>query len=195
MSEFQMLEISIAVYLAIGVVLVCIGPVAENISREIDQARGTPMSNAFMQREQPPESKLLLARITITVGFVLLWVVFIWGVLKEHWNIQATRKRVQERSKGLWFSYIGGHGTVKCKDCDHNEEITSFLHGINSSSTGFQCQACGKFAAIASGGPGKANEYEESLVCRCGGSLDREKIIFCSSCKSKNLSYQTLYIT
>ena len=190
-----MLEISIAVYLAIGVVLVFIGPVAENISREIDRARGTPLSNAFMEREQPSESKLMLARITITVGFVLLWVVFIWGVLKEHWNIQATRKRVQERSKGLWFSYIGGHGTVSCKECEHNEEITSFIHGINSSTTGFQCQACGKFAAIGSGGPSRANEYEKSLVCECGGKLERQKKIFCSNCKSHNLSYQTLFMT
>ena len=190
-----MLEVSIAVYLAIGVVLVCIGPVAENISREIDRARGSPLSNAFMGRKQPSESKLLLARITITIGFVLFWVVFIWGILKEHWNIQDSRISVQERSKGLWFSYMGGHGTVSCKDCNHSEEVTSFIHGINSCSSGFQCQGCGKFASIRSGGPGKANEYEESLVCRCGGSLDREKIIFCSSCKSKNLSYQTLYIT
>jgi hypothetical protein len=190
-----MLEILIAVYLAIGILLVAIGPVAENIAKEIDRARGTPLSNAFMEREQPSETKLQLARITITVGFVLLWVVFIWGVLKEHRNIQATRKSVQERSKGLWFSYIGGHGTVMCKDCEHNEEITSFIHGINSSTTGFQCQACGKFASIRSGGPGKANEYEESLVCKCGGGLDREKIIFCPNCQSKNLSYQTLYIT
>ena len=193
--EFNVLEISIGVYLAIGILLVAVGPVAENIAKEIDRARGTPLSNAFMEREQPSESKLMLARITITVGFVLLWVVFIWGILKEHWNIQVTRKRIQERSKGLWFSYIGGHGTVRCKDCEHNEEITSFIHGINSSTTGFQCQACGKFAAIGSGGSGRANEYEESLVCKCGGCLDREKIIFCPSCQSKNLSYQTLYMT
>jgi hypothetical protein len=193
--EFNVLEISIAVYLAIGILLVAVGPVSENIDKEIDRARGTPLSNAFIEREQPSESKLILARITITVGFVLLWVVFIWGVLKEHRNIQATRKKVQERSKGLWFSYIGGHGTVRCKDCEHNEEITSFIHGINSSTTGFQCQACGKFASIESGGPGKANEYEESLVCKCGGGLDREKIIFCPSCHSKNLSYRTLYMS
>ena len=190
-----MLEICIGIYIAIGILLVSFGPVTENISKEIDRARGTSLSNAFMERQQPSELKLLLAKITITVGFVLLWVVFIWGVLKERWNIQATRKRFQERSKGLWFSYIGGHGTVRCKDCELNEEITSFIHGINSSTTGFQCQACGKFASIGSGGPGKANEYEESLVCKCGGCLDREKIIFCPTCQSKNLSYQTLYIT
>jgi hypothetical protein len=72
-----MLEISIGIYIAIGILLVSIGPVAENISKEIDRARGTPLSNAFMEREQPSERKLLLARITITIGFILLWIVFI----------------------------------------------------------------------------------------------------------------------
>ena len=43
-----MLEISIAVYLAIGILLVAVGPVAENIAKEIDRARGTPLSNVFM---------------------------------------------------------------------------------------------------------------------------------------------------
>ena len=70
--ECNVLEISIAVYLAIGILLVAVGPVAENIDKEIDRARGTPLSNAFMERERPSESKLMLARITITVGFVLL---------------------------------------------------------------------------------------------------------------------------
>jgi hypothetical protein len=79
-----MLEISIGIYIAIGILLVSIGPVAENISKEIYRARGTPLSNAFMEREQPSERKLLLARITITIGFILLWIVFIWGILKEH---------------------------------------------------------------------------------------------------------------
>lgn len=121
--------------------------------------------------------------------------VFIWEVLKEHWNIQATRKRIQEKSKGLWFSYIGGHGTVKCKDCDHNEEITSFIHGINSSTTGFQCKVCGKFAAITSGGPSKANEYDKSLICECGGNLERQKALFYPRCQSKNMFYEMQYIT
>ena len=54
-----MLEIFIGIYIAIGILLVSIGPVAENISKEIDRARGTPLSNAFMEREQPSERKLL----------------------------------------------------------------------------------------------------------------------------------------
>ena len=193
--EYNVLEISIAVYLAIGILLVAVGPVAENIANEIERARGTPLSNAFMERKQPSELKLMLARITITIGFVLLWIVFIWGILREHWDIQDTSKRVHEKSKGLWFSYMGGHGTIRCKDCNHTEEVTSFIHGTNSSSSGFQCQGCGKFASIRSGGSGKANEYEDSLVCECGGSLERKKVLFCPQCKSEDLSYRTLYIT
>ena len=183
------------IYIAIGILLVSFGPVTENISKEIDRARGTSLSNAFMERQQPSERKLLLARITITIGFVLLWIVFILGILKEHWNIQDTRKTVHEKSKGLWFSYMGGHGTVSCKVCYHTEDVTSFIHGTNSSSSGFQCQGCGKFTSIRSGGPGKANEYEDSLICECAGSLEREKVLFCSQCKSEDLSYRTLYIT
>ena len=38
-------------------------------------------------------------------------------------------------------------------------------------------------------------EYEASLVCECGGPLDREAILFCPGCRSKNLSYDMTYIT
>ena len=37
--------------------------------------------------------------------------------------------------------------------------------------------------------------YQESLKCDCGGKLEREQILFCPKCKSKNLSYDMGYIT
>jgi hypothetical protein len=37
--------------------------------------------------------------------------------------------------------------------------------------------------------------YQATLFCECGGSLDREKALFCPSCKSTNLSYSMKYIT
>ena len=77
----------------------------------------------------------------------------------------------------------------------HNESITSFTHGRDSSTAGFQCQACGKFAAINSGGPGKAKEYQNSLICECSGKFEREKVLFCPECQSKNLSYDMEFIT
>jgi hypothetical protein len=184
-----------AIYFFIGILLGTIGPVGKDISKEVERARGTPLTNAVMKRDAPSETKLFLFKVIVTIGFVLLWPIFIYGITKERRRGIALEKRLEEKSKGLWFSYMGGHGKITCKDCDHSEEVTSFIHGINSSSSGFQCQGCGKLSSIKSGGPGKANQYEESLQCSCGSDLDREKVIFCPSCKSHNLSYQTLYIT
>jgi len=116
--------------------------------------------------------------------------------MKEHNRSFALDKKLEdERAEGIWFHYMGGNGTITCKDCDHSEEVTSFIHGIKSSNSGFQCQGCGKLSSIRAGGPGRADEYEESLECECGGALKRDKVIFCPSCKSKNLSYQMQYIT
>jgi hypothetical protein len=183
------------IYILIGILLGTVGPVGKDISKEVERARGTPLTNAFYEREAPAETKLLLFRVIVTLGFILLWPFFIYGIFKERRREIELEKRLEEKSKGLWFSYMGGHGKITCKDCDHSEEVTSFIHGINSSSSGFQCQSCGKFSSIKSGGPGKANQYEESLICSCGGILERDKVLFCPSCKSQNLSYLTMYIT
>jgi len=116
--------------------------------------------------------------------------------MKEQNKSVALDNRLKDEiAEGIWFHYMGGHGIIICKDCDHREEVTSFIHGINSSSSGFQCQGCGKLTSIKAGGPGRANEYEEILECECGGSLKRDKVIFCPSCKSKKLTYQMQYIT
>jgi len=37
--------------------------------------------------------------------------------------------------------------------------------------------------------------YQDTLVCNCGGRLDKEQILFCPNCKSKNLDYEMKYIT
>ena len=183
------------IYILIGILLGTVGPVGKDISKEVERARGTPLTNAFYEREPPSETKLLLFRVIVTLGFILLWPFFIYGIFKERRREIELGKRLEEKSKGLWFSYMGGHGKITCKDCDHSEEMTSFTHGIDSSTSGFQCQKCGKISSIHGGGRGQANEYEQSLVCECGGSLERSKVLFCPDCKSKNLSYQMKYIT
>jgi hypothetical protein len=149
-----------------------------------------------MEREAPSEIKLFFFRITITLGFVFLWPFFIYGIMKEHSKSVALDKRLaDERAEGIWFHYMGGHGVITCKDCDHSEEVTSFIHGVNISSAGFQCQTCGKLSSIRAVGPERGDERKESLKCNCGGQLKRDKVIFCPTCKSKNLSYQMQYIT
>jgi hypothetical protein len=41
-------EIAVATYLLIGIFLGTIGPAGKNIAKEVDSARGSPMTNAFM---------------------------------------------------------------------------------------------------------------------------------------------------
>jgi ribosomal protein S27E len=190
-------EILILTYFAIGVLLGTFGPAGNQISEEVARTRGSPLTNALAEREQPSELKLALFRVIITVGFILLWPVFIYGIVKDQRDKAASMKAFQDKhAEGLWFQYsMGGGGDLSCNDCSYSEEVTSFIHGISSSSTGFQCQACGRFAAIESGGPGQVNEYARKLVCDCGGPLEREKVVFCPNCRSKNLTYDLRVIT
>ena len=189
------IEISGIIYLLVGLLLGTVGLGGKEISDEVKGARGSEFTNALMEKNPPSEFKLMLFRLIATAAFILVWPIFTYSIMKERKKQVDLEKILEEKSKGLWFSYIGGCGKIRCNDCDHSESITSFIHGINSCSTGFQCQSCGKLTSIKSGGPGRANEYEESLECECGGKLDRDKVIFCPSCKSENLIYQLEFIT
>jgi hypothetical protein len=189
------LAIAALAYLLVGLLLGTLGPGGQDIAEHIKRARGTPLLNAAMERTPPSERRLLWARLAITVAFALLWPIFTYGILKDRRELAAARKAVAEESKGLRYCYMGGCGTITCKDCHHSEEVTSFIHGIDNSVSGYQCQWCGKLHAIDSGGPGRAHANEHRLTCDCGGPLDRDKVLFCPSCKSQSLSYFMRYIT
>jgi hypothetical protein len=182
-------------YLLVGLLLGTLGPGGQDIAKEITRARGTPLTNAVMQREQPSERKLFGFRVVLTVAFILLWPIFIYGIMKARRLASAVEKDLAEKSKGLRYCYMGGCGTITCKECRHSEDITSFIHGIDSSVSGFQCQWCGKLHSVNASGRGQARQYERSLVCDCGGPMDREKVLFCPGCKSQNLSYDLREIT
>lgn len=193
MSDF--LGLAAVLYLLLGTTLCTLGPGGKAIAKEIKRARGTPLSNAAKESKAPSELKLLVFRLVLTAGFTLLWPIFIYGMFKERRLAAAVEQELREKSKGLWFSYMGGSGTIACNDCGHSEEVTSFIHGIDSSVSGFQCQACGQLHSVKAGGPQQANQYERELVCECGGQLDRDKVLFCPSCKSHALSYTMQFIT
>ena len=192
----NLFEIVLVIYFFVGTLLATIGPAGKDITVEVDRIRGSSLLDAYLEREPPSKLKLWVFRAFITAGFILLWPVFIFGIMKAQKNTKEQDQVFEdERAQGLWFHYLGGYGAISCKDCMHSESITSFTHGRDSSTAGFQCQSCGKFAAIRSGGPGKAEEYQSSLNCECGGKFEREKVLFCPECRSKNLSYDMEFIT
>ena len=75
-----------AIYFFIGIFLGTIGPVGKDISKEVEKARGTPLTNAVMERKAPSETKLILFRLIVTTGFVLFWPFFIYGISSVRLN-------------------------------------------------------------------------------------------------------------
>lgn len=91
----------------------------------------------------------------------------------------------------LRFSRMGGKGNFYCNECGYEQELVSFLHGIQDwTSTGYQCQACGKFHEIE-----RDHELTAEPMCDCGGSLSREKPLFCPVCRSYKVGYHMTLIT
>jgi hypothetical protein len=94
-----------------------------------------------------------------------------------------------EKDTYLYFWKIGGIGIIQCLDCNYQKEIVSFTHGLNTSTTGLQCQLCGQFQSI------KDWHNNKQIHCSCGGILEREKKLFCPKCKSKKIQYNMSFIT
>ena len=114
--------------------------------------------------------------------------------MKKPLKLIENPRPLEQMSEGLWFNLLGGAGTIRCLDCKHSEEITSFIHGVGSIS-GFQCPSCGKLSSVKSGRLKRANNADKKLVCACGGTLERDKVIFCPSCRSKELFYEMTFIS
>lgn len=107
----------------------------------------------------------------------------------------------------LCFSRMGGFGTIECVNCGYKEEITSFIHGINSCSIGRQCPNCHAFVIECNESEHfhSFGEAKEDFVCRHCGTVIRKKEedilkgnddpLFCPKCHSARLHYHMLYIT
>lgn len=139
-----MILIYLGIYLFIGVLLVVFSPAGKRITEEVDKARGTEFANTVMGREQPSELKIGLFRFTLTLCFIALWIVFIWSIMQEHLAFEKKYRITKRDTEGMHFHLMGGYGVLSCNDCDFSQSITSFTHGLDNSTSGFQCQTCGK---------------------------------------------------
>lgn len=142
-----MISIFLGAYLFIGILLAAFSPAGKRIAEEVDKVRGTEFTNSIMGREQPSELKIRLFRFTLTLGFMVLWIIFIWSILKEYSAHEKKYRVTKKTTNGMHFHLMGGCGTLSCKDCEFSQNITSFTHGLSTSNSGFQCQACGKLTS------------------------------------------------
>lgn len=71
-ESIDFIRISIASYLAIGVLLATVGPAGKVISDEIKRV-SNPLLYAVNDQQLPSKKKILLLRILLTLGMILLW--------------------------------------------------------------------------------------------------------------------------
>lgn len=187
---YTMLIIILMVSLLIGVALLFTEPFKRLIPAAVDETRGSELSNAILQRPEPPKIKLVLFRVILSLGVILLWPVLLPSVLKSESNNKLLSEKHNDSAKSLRWSSMGGAGEICCKECEYSENIVSFLHWYDSCTSGYQCRSCGCFAEIE-------HITAETIEggCDCGGVLSRENALFCPRCKSEEVKYSMKFIT
>ena len=134
-----------AAYVVIGFLLTVFGPFRRDINTEI----------LIMTATNPdaPQWKVAVLKFVVLSGVVFLWAFFLPGVLRQnaqknldigHDPVTATDGLADGK---LRFDRMGGAGKILCADCGYATDLTSFTHGSVGSSTGYQCQICGKFTS------------------------------------------------
>ena len=185
-------------YLLIGVALVIAGPAKESISREIEKTRFRALADEIQGRGTLSERGLFVYRLILALGVFLFWPLLLPGIVRENrLKADESTSKVPQAQEGIEFQRMGGCGTVSCSQCTFKEDIISFLHGENDngeeiSHSGYQCLECGKFTDVSRI---RNTKQDNDVRCNCGGKLSREHVLFCPTCRSKDLSYRTKFIT
>ena len=185
----------ILIYLAFGIILNLIGPLANKIREQNKKLKIRSLADPFASKKSIPKWKIILVDFIIRFLTLLFFPILYLVITIDFFRDKSPNRKtnIQIPDKLLYFGEMGGMGKVTCNNCDFSEDVVGFLHGFGEGSwnkTGFQCQKCGKFHAI---------EYdmknEKGKRCECGGTLDRDKPIFCPSCRSNDITYKMRFIT
>lgn len=101
-------------------------------------------------------------------------------------KVRRSCKPIMSDMTFLSLAQDGTLGTLSCSQCDFRTKLTIFGDNENGSITTFQCKDCGII-----------QERENALLlmianaCECGGSIIRNAPLFCPTCKSAELEYQS----
>jgi hypothetical protein len=136
-------------YLAVGVLLAFVGPLARKRSQEKFVIAVTGAHQARWKR--------VLFDLVLCTGIVVLWVVFLVSEIHSRGGVHVSRQPTPTRAvehdvdepRGLTFQSMGGVGQLDCGDCGFSQQILSFTHAFDGSHTsGYQCQSCGNLLEI-----------------------------------------------
>ena len=167
------------IYLFIGFLVLTSYPTRIIISREADRLSLGNWANWEEEYKPVPEKKILYFKILVSLSCIIIWPLFLSVILTEKMSfskpdttLKSFEEHMSDLEGGLTFSYIGGAGTINCKDCNFSHGLTSFTHGyvqgekgemFPSCSSGYQCQSCGKFTSRSKTEPFAESNYTHTL--------------------------------
>ena len=146
-------EVSVAVvttYIAAGIAMALRGPLAR---KRKQAAFGTALMFA-VSGQGTSRNKISAFKAIVFLGIVFFWPAF----LIDDWRTtRAMSRRTAENEKrnpwrGWTFARISRDCYLWCPDCKTKHRVTASNRQYYGSVTGYQCDACGKFAT---------REYEE----------------------------------
>jgi hypothetical protein len=186
------MKIFMIAYLMTGILSNFIGPAAKKVNSVFKQTRSatiTRLLNKSVAKKREDLFIEVILRILTILFFPILYIALVVEFFRFKYTSPSLKKELNDPH--LYYWRMGGFGTIRCLDCDFIQDIVSFLHGINSCETGYQCQRCGKFHALVE----NDLHLDANKQCNCGGDLDRERPIFCPKCKTTHVAYKLKYIT
>jgi hypothetical protein len=175
------MNIILIIYIAIGILSILVGPISNRIKRDILDLK------VKLSLEAAAGIK------TASKRRVLMFEVFYGILLIDYYRSKKRAKNKTTAPANDYLYFRSGTGVISCKDCGFTQQIVSFLHGLDdgeSTLTGFQCQAYGKFHELKN-----SLGVPVSMKCECGSVLSRKELLFCPTCRSKKVSYKMSYIT
>ena len=174
------------IYLFIGLLILMSYPTRKIINREADRLSLGNWANWEEEYKPVPEKKILYFKILVSLSCIIIWPLFLSVIFTEKMSfskpdttLKSFEEHMSDLEGGLTFSYIGGAGTINCKDCNFSHGLTSFTHGyvqgekgemFPSCSSGYQCQSCGKFTTRS-----KTEPFAESGFTRTLEGVPKEE--------------------
>jgi DNA-directed RNA polymerase subunit M/transcription elongation factor TFIIS len=190
-------------YVAVGIVSTFFGPLANRIKENfVDQNLASELPST--QKSSP------LLSWFIHLLAIALYPIFYIGYFLNFLRESSFSKKASLNSpayQGIYFSTMDGSGRITCGDCGFTQRLVSLMYvtkeGRDTTCRGHQCQSCGTFKEISyednvltrAKSPKKAVNTATLETCGCGGTLEREKILFCPECQSQHLSYECILKT
>jgi len=145
-EDIEMIKTMLLLYLSIGVLLTLIGPGKKSLTKAVDDLKPNPTQRILSDYKEPTKIQVYLFKLILAFGIVIFWPALLPGILKENNPPKdgINEELIYESDDEIGFLMMGGHGVITCKDCNYKKELSSFTHGGNHSTSGYQCQSCAK---------------------------------------------------